>query len=336
MNLDRKSTLEIISKVSPGISTKGIIEETACIMMDGDYMITFNDRISIAHPYKTDFSCCIPAQEFTKTLQNAKTDDLEVNCSDKEMTLVNKKFRAGIGLVENKIQEALPIKHIDEIKWKVIPKTLLEGIEYCLFSVAKASSVPYLNCVAIKGNTIVSSDNFRVSLFTMDLPLSKRDILIPLTSAIELVKMKDVTHFALNDSWIYFKSKSGVFFFCRVVEAEFPDVEGMFEVSPEAVKIELPSGNLLEALEACSVFSDSIDVDIKVEINIEQGVLYCRSSNQKGWMEFSVDSTECPDLKFEVHPDFLKAVLGILTEVILDDNKMHIHAENFKHLVALC
>lgn len=335
MKINREATLSILNRARAGISTKGIVEEASCFIFTGSHVVSFNDRISIAVPFESDFICAVPADELIKTIQNSKMEELSVKLKDNEFVLSDKKFRAGITTIENSLAESLPINSVADLKWKKCPENLLKGIEQCLFSAAKSSAVAYLNCIAIIDDHVVSSDNFRISYYDLGQSVEGK-YLIPLSSAIELVSIDSFVKYAVNDSWMYFKTKDDIFFFCRLVDAEFPDVSTLLSVNKNAVKMTLPTKELQQALQACSVFSSSIDVDKKVEVSIDEGSLVCKSLNEKGWIEYAVEKTDSPDIKFEVHPDFLYDILPMIQEVMIDEGKLHIHTNNFKHVVALC
>lgn len=335
MKVNREEFLQALNKIKAGLSNKGIVEEAACFIFDGKYITSFNDRISIAYPFESDFNCSVSGDELIKTVQNSKAEQLVLKCSDQEFILRDKKFRAGITIINNSLKEVMPINNLESLKWKKCPEDLIKGIEQCLFSTAKNSSVAYLNCIAVKQDQVVSSDNFRISQFVLSQPI-KETFLIPLSSAIELVSVKDISHYCQHESWLYLKTQSGLLFFCRLIDLEFPDVSGLLQTADKSVVISFPTKQLQEAIQGCSVFSDSIDVDKKIEIVVEEGQLLCRGKNNKGWIEYKIEHADAPDIRFEIHPDFLYSVLPMITEAIIDENKLHIHADNFKHLVALC
>lgn len=335
MKINRVQILDTLNKVKAGVSNKGIVEEASCFTFTGKHVVSFNDRISIAMPFESDFTCTVPADELIKTVQNSKAEELFIRIKESEVILSDKKFKAGITTITNSLADSFPINNIEELKWKSCPDNLMQAIEQCLFSAAKSSAVPYLNCIAIKTDHVVSSDNFRISYFQLSKEMSG-EYLLPLSSAIELVSINNFVRYAVNNSWMYFRTKEDIFFFCRLVSSEFPDVSALLEVDKKAAKITLPTKELQQALQACSVFSSSIDIDKKVEIEICEGQLSCRSLNDKGWIEYAVDKNDSPDMKFEIHPDFLASILPMINEVRIDEGKLHLHTENFKHVVALC
>lgn len=335
MKIERQQLLDILQSLKVAVSNKGIVQESGCFIFTGSYVVTYNDRISIASPLATDFSCCVPADELLHIVQSSKVKELSIKCSETEMVLSDKKFRAGLALIPNSISEVLPIQNIESLKWSRCKPELFEAIKKCIFSAAKNSPVAYLSCIAINKNTVTSSDNFRISQAILEYD-TDIEVLIPVSSAIELASISNITHYSLKDGWMYFKTKSQGYFFCRTVEEQFPDVQALFKISKQATKIQLPNKELKEALQACSVFSTSIDIDKKIQLQISDGKLICKGNNEYGWIEYVVDDTNTPDMNFEIHPDFLLSILEIISEAIIDENKLHIHTENFKHVVALC
>ena len=333
MKVNRKEFLELLTKTYSAIA-KDKTDETACFIFDKKTIIGFNIQISISVPFESEFSCAVSAQELLQIVKNNSLEELDLSCTEKEFILSNKKFRAGILLTENKITNLLPSNILNDYIWKKCPDNLIEGINLCLFSVAKDSAMSALNCIAIKDTEIISSDNFRVSSFSLSEEI-EQEILLPLSAAIEIGRTKNIIEYAIKDSWIIFKTKNNSVLYCNTIAEEFPDVSELFDMSAEAVNIIFPAEELIQALKASSVFSETLDIEMKVEIAIENNMLYCRNANQKGWIEYALEKIDCPDLKFVIHPNFLSAIVNTITNAFLDNNKLFFVTDNFQHVMVV-
>jgi len=61
---DKGKTLKILSAIKPGLAMKDIVEGMKNFYFDGKNIITYNDKVSIMHPFVTDFKSFIHAETF--------------------------------------------------------------------------------------------------------------------------------------------------------------------------------------------------------------------------------------------------------------------------------
>jgi len=66
--MEKIRLLNALEKIKPGISNKGIVESMSYFMFSGKDVITYNDKISIQHPLKTDFSLFVKANDLYKII----------------------------------------------------------------------------------------------------------------------------------------------------------------------------------------------------------------------------------------------------------------------------
>jgi len=333
MKINKNELLKVLSAVRPGIAKKDIVEQATHFIFTGNEVITYNDRICISHPFKTDFQCSVKGEEFYKLISSITDDDIEIKVDDKQITVKADKVRSGLStLVESGVVELIDLLGIDKQEWKKLPKGFNQGIFLCMFSASKDISQTYLSCVATRGNALFSSDNFRVSLYELEDELP--EFLIPAISVIELSKF-DVEKYSLADSWIHFKTKENVIFSSRIVVAEYPDISGFFEIE-KGTKINFPK-ELKSVVEAVSIMAEGdLDLNKKIDIKITKGKMTCRGEKDRGWVERDCDiDYKGKEIEFSINPIFFGQILDKATTMVLSEDRALFESDFFKHIMSL-
>lgn len=336
MKIKKQQLIDVLQVIKPAVSQKGIVEQMDCFLFTGQYVFAYNDKISIGHPFETDFNCGISAEELYRVIAKCPSDDIDLSFTENELVVAAKKFKSGIKHTEGELFDILPDKVLNAVKWKSAPAEMQEGIDLCSFSAAKDASVPFLNCVAVIQDHIVSSDNYRVSRYT--LPKAIPDsFLLPVKAAVELCKISGISHYSLHAGWALFKNKeTGVIFCARVVAVDYPDasISDILDVKGERFKI---PDEVLPAIEACDIFADPVALDSRMTLKIQKDVLCCKSKNDRGWMEYSLDvKTKIDNLEIDINPIFLGHILKHATMVTHGENKLLFRSGAFQHVMALC
>ena len=61
---ERNNVLNILKMIKPGIASKDLVESMTYFFLSGNEIVTYNDRISITHPFQTNFSAFVKADSF--------------------------------------------------------------------------------------------------------------------------------------------------------------------------------------------------------------------------------------------------------------------------------
>jgi len=330
MNIQKTNLLNILRAIKPGLSAKGLIEQSDCFAFTGDMVITYNDRITIGYPFETDFDGAVSANELYKILQEISEEDIDLSVSEKnELVIKSKSTKAKLNLFETK-EEIIQTINTRIDKWENLPIDFIEGISLCLFSTSTDMTQGFLTCLNIIEDKIISSDNLRISQFIMSSEMES--FLLPASSAIELVKF-DVNKYYLSDSWAYFKSDSGAILCSRIMSDEYPDVEGLLNLTGDRFK--LPK-DVQKAIKTASILAEGdFDIDKRIEITVSKDKIKCVGEREIGWVESEKDISFDGTIKFGIHPDFFYHVLNKATTAIYNEDKLLFKSGSFKHLVLL-
>jgi len=337
MIIQRKVLNEILKIIYPAISYKGILEEYGMFIFTEDMIWGFNGRIGTGHPLKNDLKCLIPSKELFDLVEKFGAEDIHIAKKNDKISLRGEAqggiIQAEIRTFEDKANILNTIPKQTLIKqWNPLPANFNDAIRMTLFSVAKDISMGALNCIFCQDNFLISSDNFRISKFRMCSTLSN-SFLIPLSSAIELSKISNLTDFSFFDGWILFKGQEGIIFFLRGIEHNFPETSNLFQITGKDV-IEFPS-RMKDFVGACKVFTEAIIKDQKIKVKIENNIIKCRGENMNGWIEHSLEIDCNKSLEFDINPSFFEFILGFTKKAIIGNNRILFQGDNFEHLISL-
>ncbi len=332
MKIQTKEFQEILSKLQPGISQKKFVEQATHYIFTGKRICSYNDKISVSYPFVTDFQCSISSETFFQVVSKLTSKELELSFKNNQLNITTPKVKSGFTcLLEGEIFNLLNSLTIGE-EWFELPEDFTKGIELCLFSASRDLTQKFLSSICIRNNRVESSDDVRISRYTMkgSVPVG---FLLPISSAKELLRYT-ITHYSLLNSWIHFKLSSGGIFSSRVILEEYPETSSFFIV--KGINVKLPP-ELLTAVEMVSILSEGdFDLDKRINIKVEKGTIICRSSNSSGWIEKKIPSSyQGEEISFVINPYFFKQILEKSTEVLVSEDRVLFTSDSFSHILAL-
>jgi len=335
MEFDVKELVRTLKMVMPGLGGKSVIEQANHFVFTPKRIVTFNDQICVSHPFPcgdiTPFSA--PSDELFSILSGIKEEEIEVTISEGKMKIETESTTAEISIKEEG-HIFSNIKFLDDIEITVreeIPEGFIEGVKLCLFSVSRDITRGFLSCVSINEDSVLSSDDCRISWYKMKGKM--RSVLIPLVSASKLIQY-EVKQFIIDSSWIHFFTEDNVVFSSRILSDEFPECAEAFEV--EGVNLSLPK-EMKDAITSTSIFSEGMtELDRVISIDVKKGKISCKSENQTGKLikKMKIDY-DGPEFSFYANPFFMSQVLEHLTKITVGKSKALFSSGSFLHVMAL-
>ena len=332
MKIKTKLLQEILKNLQPGISQRKYIEQAAHYIFTGKRICTYNDKISISYPFPSGFRCSVSSKEFYEVVSKLSVEEINLDFINNELCLSSTKVKSGF----TSLQEGEIFNLLDSVlvkgNWLPLPKDFVKGISLCLFSTSRDFTQKFLSSICVRGNTVESSDDLRISSYCMEDTISK-PFLLPFNSAKELVSY-DISDYSIEDSWVHFKLSSGGIFTSRVILEEYPETKQFLDV--EGISLELPH-NLLNCIEIVSTLSEGdYDLDKKIEVVLEENHILCKGSNSSGWIEKKIPfSYNGEKVSFFINPLFFKQILEKTTKMTLDEGKALFSSGSFLHVMAL-
>ena len=318
----------MLEKLKPGILTKEVVEGLSYFYFSGSEIVTYNDKISIQHPLKTDFQLFVKAQDLYKLISKLTVEEIALFEKDSKLHVQCKTLKANLSTIEDseiKTRIDNVSDSLKKAKWKTLPDNFSDSISLCMFTASKQESEGTLTCVYVKGKDCISSDNTRVSHAILN---SDVDNLFLKASEIKNLIAITPSKYAVTNSWIHFKNKDKCIFSIRNIVGDYPDYLQFFDF--EGTEVKLPK-EIIEGIDITSILSDPSDPSVKFKItkgfctlsvNSEAGTITHRSK---------IDYKD-KDINFTINPNFLKEMMSHSSSIIIGKDKAKLQTDNFSLL----
>jgi len=332
--MNRKELIEGIKRIKPGLVKDNVIELAEFISFNENEIVSFNNEISISYPYDSGLKGAVKGDELLRILQQLP-DDIDIKIK-KDKLVITKKGK-------NKITASLNMLEVQTDTWPEIPedfeplpKNIVEGLKFCLFSVSPDPAMGALNCIRIGLDHVISCDNFRATKFILN---SETDmgvsLLIPLSLAKVLVNY-DIVNFAQDDNWLFFEDDYGVIICCKKVELDYPaeQVYGLFKSEGELIT--LPDDFRI-ALDRSEILSQ-IDIEkqkiVKLEL-LKNKIIISSGGDTGSYKEEIAIDYDKDELTIMVNPVHMKQILLNCSEFMLTESNINFKTDTFNHVIAL-
>ncbi len=327
---DLQKALEI---VKPGLASTEIIEQSTSFAFVDGRAVTYNDEISISHPIAhLKIEGAVKAEALYQLLDKITTKEIEIESSDKQITLKAGKGRAGLILQQ---EVTLPLEKIDNKGWHDLPEGFVDAIKFVAFCCSKDTTSPVLTCIHITENGRVEAcDNYRAVWYQVD-SLPVPTFLLPNSSAQYLIKYP-ITKIKTGKGWVHFKTDVGTIFSCRIFECVYVDTIELYNLKKPAT-LRFPKATI-EILNRARVFAtqDQALVDEEVELKIVGNKLHIRGESAAGWFEEVANIQHKGEpITLMVNPSFLVDIIKKMMHCNVTKDKMQFQGENWEHIIAL-
>lgn len=338
MKTNRQELIDVLKAVKPALASKEIIEQSTSFVFKNNKVSTYNDEIMISHPIDLDLEGAVQAQQFFELLNKCKDEGIEITTTKSELKIKGGKFKAGIRL---DAEINLPIEEIPmpgKRDWKQLPDEFIKAIQYCLFSAGTDMSKPLLTCIHMFLPLIESTDNMRLTQYTLDTRADKDEphVFLPARAVAELINYP-ISKYGITKGWVHFKTPEGVVFSCRTMEGEFPAVKHIIGMKGEPITF--PT-NMTETLERAEVMSETeITRERIVSIEIHENSITVKSRSKVGWYKEKFRARYSGSrVLFSINARFLMEILKHLRKAELDSENgqmIKFTGDNFVHVIAV-
>ena len=329
-DMKTKELLNVLEKVKPGISSKNTNESMSYFYFSGKDVITYNDKISIQHPFQTEFSLFVNANDFYKLISKISTDEIDVVEKNEKLNITAKTVRSSLSTIhDDEISKRIENLGdlLKEAKWNKLSDNFCNCLSLCFATASTQESAGTLTCVYVKDNICVSSDNSRVSYVTLDSPLEEMFIQASEIKNLIAIEPKE---YAISKSWLHFRNEDGCVFSIRKIEGSFPDFIQFFEF--EGIQINFPK-DILEGINIASILVDANDKVINIKIAKNFLILSAKSDGGQILHRSKIDYDD-KEINFAINPEFIKEMMKHSTSIFVGKDKAKLTSDNFSMLTA--
>jgi hypothetical protein len=338
MKIKTNELREILSIVKPGLANKEMIEQTTSFAFLEDRIVTYNDEISISHPFESSLRGAIKAEELYGLLSKITKDEVELVAKETELLVSSGRTKAGLKL---EVEVTLPLKEIPA-KMKKLPDAdqFNEFVSFAMRTCSNDVSQPRLTCVSInKDGVIIGSDGYRL-LYCKGAELPVDSFLLPASSAAQVVKLHP-THLFLDKGWVHFENEDGTVISCRRLDDSYvpeTQIQSVLNFSKDGeVKFPDKISEMIERVHQFAKRDTFLDESVDVIIESSKIALRAKSDNTNSWIE-ERSSIDCDkDVSFSITPSLFKEIISVTRSAAFDKSmhKIKFKGENWQYIMML-
>ena len=348
--MKKSDLLNGIKSVMMGIDKSSAIGSDF-LLFDENWVRSFKEDISCSFPLETGIRTAVRAEELYKILLRMDAEEVEIKMTeDGKLQIKGGRTTLKMNPLQNEqittsLERAWAVQ-TDGLEWFYLPKDFVQAMELCSFSAGTGPALGVLAGIHFVGNKAISTDNYRVSVYTMAESVTN-EFTLPTKTAEGLLKLEEKFEtIATTKSWVHFSNDGGAIYSSRILAGEYPSkkIIGLFETMKfdmGADPLEFPKG--LEApLDRVKILAGSSGEGweslSKVSLHYSNGDLEIQAGKEAGeiidrveWKKDHFDE----GLELKVQPDFFKKILGITRCFRMSPTKKSIlfSSEKFSHLM---
>lgn len=316
MRLKRETFLHNLLRVSPGLATREILEQSASFVFKDGRIHTFNDEILCVADYDCGFDGAVHAAPLVTLLNKMSEDELDISPNAEGLMVAGKRSRAVVRM-HNEI--LLPIDSVDEPdSWAELNSEFSDALEVVQGSASKDDLHFNLTCIHLSSKYVEACDGYQMTRYNLDTGLEK-DCLIKRDSAKSIVGL-GMSHVSEGKNWIHFRADK-ITISCRRWVQDYIDLDELMDF--QGRKTTLPGG-LAEAVDKAEIFSTDNASENQVLVRIKDGKLRLKGEGAHGWYE------EMKKIEYSGEPIQFMVPPKLLIEITKRTNDCEVTAERLK------
>ena len=327
--INREQLLKELEYITPGLSSKEIVEQSNCFIFKNGNVTTYNDDIACSLKTCLKIEGAIQATTLMSLLQKLPDEEIEVEVTKKELLIEGKNRKAGV--VMEKDVSSLIDKIGKPKQWNKLSVDFPEAVKTVQDCVSNDETQFNMTCVHLHPNWIESCDNYQACRYNIKTKVNE-SILIRKESLKHIIFL-NMTEFGETKSWIHFKNSIGLILSCRRYVEKYPDVSKVLNVKGN--KMSLPKG-LKNAAERASIFSAEDIGDNYISIKLDNDKLGIEGRGVLGWFnEKKKIKYKGQPLSFTVSPSLLIKLIQRYNECEITENRLKITGDKFEYITCL-
>lgn len=332
MEINKQALLKKLQLVSPGLSARGITEQSNCFIFHNKRLYTYNDEIC----------CSVDCSEFAiegilehvgllGILNKLKQETISIECGKQSLLIQCSDSRTGLTL-EKELR--LPLESVViPSKWSSLDVRFGPAIGLVKECAAKDESRFDLACIHIHPKWVEGCDDSQMIRYRLKTGVAE-PVLVRATSMKQFAQL-GMDQFASDDSWIHFRnSKEDLVFSVRKYNEPYPEMTAFYKVSGHALTF---PGGLAEKIDAVNHFSsDSTNEVNQVLVELRPGRMKLKGIGSYGWHEVRCKVTYTGDpLSFMASPRLLLDFSSKAHDCFVTSERLLVDGGDYKWLGCL-
>lgn len=340
-----KTILQAIEKVLAAVDSKSVVAQTDHLIFSDGIVAAYNGKISISTPFDSDlpedsdFDFSVPAIDFYKVMKSIDDKDVELSVENDLLYIVSDNVRATLSTEIEEEAALQAIRNFDledlyEDKGFPVAKNFTEALELGIYSASKNADEPNnLNCICVHGYALTAGDGYRATCVELESNMER--VLIPLSSAIELIKFSP-QQYSFHNGWMHLMDEEDTVFSLRIVKGDFPNVMGIIESFEPTIEVELPETLKDVASTLGSIAESPIENFKVIEINLLGDIIECHVEKSGVSATKTIDFEGGDiDASFIISSPMLVSILGLTNSMGLNEKFAMFSDGTFSHAISL-
>lgn len=328
----RPELLQILHSIRPGLSTKGIIEQSSSFVFQAGYALTFNDEVACRAKsgLPKDFSGAVQAAPLLKQLEKLQDDSITLAVKKKELIIYAKRRESGVCM---DAEITLPVEDVERPKkeqWVDLPQDFGDAIAIVQECAGKDESKQVCTCIHIHPKWVEASDNIHLARYS--LKTNAHEPFLVRRDSIKHIIALDMTQMAETDGWVHFRNPLGVILSCRRHLEKYYNLKKYLNIDGE--KMTIPKG-LGGAVDYAQTFSEENQDDNTVLVELRAGKIRVKGHGVSGWGKgWTRLAYKGKALAFRATPKLLIEIAKRHNECLI--NPMHMRIDGGKWTYITC
>jgi hypothetical protein len=331
----RLELLRCLELTKPGLSPKGMIEQSNCYVFRKGRVFTWNSEVScrMKSGLPETIEAAVPARSLEAILSKMEEEDELVPVVDGgELRFKGRKGQTGLRM---EAAVTLPIDTVERPgAWHDLDEGFCDGLGMVAECCGRDDSDWNCSSVRFTAAGIESTDRYQSARFKADTGL-KSPALLKRDAAVAVAKL-DANRVSATEKWLHFGNPNGLLISCvKYKEEAYPDLSRHFKKKDGEQPLVLPKG-LVGAAQRGEIFSAEDAEHNYLFVDIRPGELRVRGEGGSGWYrERKKLNYSGPPMTALIKPKLLIKVTEEHSECWLTQDSLRVEADRFSYFTTL-
>ncbi len=330
--IPRVSLLEVLGRVSYGLSPKDTIEQSSCFVFDEGWVITYNDEITCRTQttFPDTIHGAVDAVPLIRVLENLTDDEIGIETTAKEFQIHGNRSQSAIRL---RTEIVLPVDQVESPKkWAPLPEDFGKAVEQVVGVTGRNEELFITVCVHLTPKWLEACDGTQAVRYELPLDI-ERNFLVRAKSLSPVGKL-GVTKIGETEQWVHFRNKMLVYS-CRRHLDKYPSESLSKMMNFQGEKMTLPQG-AKEAAQLTGVFSGEDKSNDRIRVTLEEGRMVVRGEGNQGWAQRSLEMVYHGDpIQFWISPQMLTNLVKSYTDCEIVPGRLMVKGERWTFITLL-
>lgn len=337
MEIKKKELAKILSDLKPGLAKREIIEEMTHFIFTKQRVLTFNDEITISHPFETDFACSVSAKDMIDGLNKAKSEKIKMSFEDGQLLLTCKDQDIIMNAsMDDEVKEiATSVLHeASKQSWLPVPEDFTDVMYLAMFSASRDETDEAFQGICVSGKYVYSSDKVRLTQCEMKAPMEFFVVRAPVANDLRRFKLKN---YCLTENWVNFRTEKDILFSVKKMGDDWPIEGALSFLKLEGSRFRLPDLLQPAAQDLITWTEGDMDFHKTIKVTFDNNLIVLEGRKETGLMRKRVMLEYQRDpITFLISPVYLAAILERgATRMIIGETRAAFKKDNMFHIMQL-